>query len=321
MRQIVAVVAKVGISAALLYLALGRTDFSVIGARLNQLNVLWLTAAVAVAALQILLGAIRWRRIAHQCEAPLEPPRAFRFMLIATFFNQVLPSTIGGDAVRMWLFAREGAGWSKATYSVLLDRFIGVLMLAVLVAVCLPWSLELVTNPIGRIALLLIGFGSIGGAVVFISLGVLRLPVLQRWWPTRHLVQLAVIARKLLTDLETVRFIAPLSLLIHVMSAVLAWCAARAVGAPFDAIQALLLIPPIMLIASVPISIAGWGVREKSLVLAFAYAGLSETDGFLVSVLLGASMFVVGIVGGIMWLASGETLRPPAAARPDVQPP
>ena len=310
MRQIVALIAKVGVTAALLYLALGRTDFSAIGARLNHLNVLWLAIAVAIAALQIMLGAIRWRRIAAQCAAPLEAPRAFRFMLIATFFNQVLPSTVGGDAMRMWLLAREGAGWSKATYSVLIDRFIGVLMLAVLVVICLPWSLELVANPIGRIALLLIGFGSVVGAAVFIALGVLRWPALQRWWATRHLVQLAVIARKLLTDRATVLFIAPLSLLIHVMSAVLAWCAARSVGAPFDAIQALLLIPPILLIASVPISIAGWGVREKSLVLAFAYAGLPETDGFLVSVLLGASMFVVGIVGGIVWLVSGEPLRP-----------
>jgi hypothetical protein len=145
-------------------------------------------------------------------------------------------------------------------------------------------------------------------------LGLLRWPALQRWWATRHLVQLAVITRKLLTDRTTIWLIAPLSLLIHVMSAVLAWCAARSVGAPFDAIQALLLIPPIMLIAAVPISIAGWGVREKSLVLAFAYAGRSETDGFLVSVLIGASMLVVGILGGIVWLASGGPLRPPAAA-------
>src|SRR5262249_18602065 len=121
MRQIVALVAKVGVTAALLYLALARTDFSALAARLNRLDWLWFAPAGAVAALQILLCAIRWRRIAQQCEAPLDQPRAFRFMMIATFFNQVLPSTVGGDAMRMWLFAREGAGWSKATYSVLLD--------------------------------------------------------------------------------------------------------------------------------------------------------------------------------------------------------
>jgi hypothetical protein len=89
----------------------------------------------------------------------------------------------------------------------------------------------------------------------------------------------------------------------------MAWCAARAVAAPVEFWQALLLVPPVMLIATIPISIAGWGVREKSLVMAFGYAGLSETDGFLVSVLFGLTMFVVGLAGGAVWLASREPVK------------
>ncbi len=320
MRQIVLFSAKAAISAALLYLAIGRTNFSIIGERLNQLDPAWFAAAVAVALLQILLGALRWRQVALRCDASLAVPSAFRFALIASFFNQVLPSTVGGDAVRVWLFAREGAGWSKATYSVLLDRFIGVLLLAVLVVICLPWSLRLVTNPIGQAALLLIGFGSIGGAVLFVALSFAPWAFLQRWWLTRHLMQLAVTARELFLSASTVAIVVALSLVIHVLSAAIAWCAARAVGAPFDFLHALLLIPPIMLIATIPISIAGWGVREKSLVLAFAYAGLPETDGFLVSVLLGVSMFAVGLVGGLVWLVSGTPLRLSAALRGEKPP-
>jgi hypothetical protein len=41
----------------------------------------------------------------------------------------------------------------------------------------------------------------------------------------------------------------------------------------------------------------GWGVREKSPVLAFTYAGVAPSDGFLISVLLGATMFAIGIGG------------------------
>jgi hypothetical protein len=80
-------------------------------------------------------------------------------------------------------------------------------------------------------------------------------------------------------------------------------------------------VPPVLLIATIPISIAGWGVREKSLVLAFAYAGLSETDGFLVSVLLGITMFAVGLIGGAVWLASREPLGLTAAWRANRTPP
>ena len=79
------------------------------------------------------VSAIRWREVALACGAALAPRQALRFNLIASFFNQGLPSTVGGDAARIWLLARTGAGWWKATCSVLLDRFIGVLALTTLV--------------------------------------------------------------------------------------------------------------------------------------------------------------------------------------------
>ena len=49
--------------------------------------------------------------------------------------------------MRIWLFARDGAGWAKATHSVLLDRFVGVLALAIMVIACLPWTLVLIKDP------------------------------------------------------------------------------------------------------------------------------------------------------------------------------
>ena len=64
-------------------------------------------------------------------------------------------------------------------------------------------------------------------------------------------------------------------------------------------------MPPVLLIATVPISIAGWGVRESGMIAAFAYAGLAESDGLTLSILFGAVNFVIGIVGGIVWISSG----------------
>jgi hypothetical protein len=119
---------------------------------------------------------------------------------------------------------------------------------------------------------------------------------------------MAITARAMLFSLNVAGPLMTLSLAVHVLTAAMAWCAARAIAAPVEFWHTLLLVPPVLLIATVPISIAGWGVREKSLVLAFAYAGLSETDGFLVSVLLGITMFAVGLVGCAAWLASREPL-------------
>jgi hypothetical protein len=304
---------RAAVSLGLLYFVLSGVNTAAIGARLADLKPAWLAAAVALAFVQLGLLAPRWQRIAKACGAELPLGRAFQLGLIASFFNQVLPSTVGGDAMRIWLFARDGQGWMRATYSVLLDRFIGVLALAILVVACLPWSMTLIQNPIGRLALLVIGFGSIGAAAAFIALGYLKWNLLQRFAPLRHLHQLSVIARQLLFRPADSGMIIGFSLVIHALTAGSAWCAAQAVDASFGFLQALVLLPPVLLISTLPISVAGWGVREKSLVLAFAYAGLSESNGFLVSVLLGATMIVVGLVGGVVWLTSSDRAKPDEA--------
>jgi uncharacterized membrane protein YbhN (UPF0104 family) len=130
--------------------------------------------------------------------------------------------------------------------------------------------------------LLVIGLGSIAGAATFLALG--RWRSLERWRLTRRLAEMAVLARQILFANRASPLIVLLSLLIHVMTAMIAWSLAQAVAAHFGFMPAFLLVLPVMLIATVPISIAGWGVRETALVLAFSYAGLPESDGLIVSV-------------------------------------
>jgi glycosyltransferase 2 family protein len=64
-----------------------------------------------------------------------------------------------------------------------------------------------------------------------------------------------------------------------------------------------------------PVSIGGWGVRESSFMFAFAYAGLAQSDGLVISILFGAASFIVGMAGGIVWIAYGLQLRPVQESR------
>src|ERR1700688_1728855 len=127
MRRILLSTIKILISAALLYLALRKVNLTDPASRINNLASLgWIGVAIAVTFLQIFVGVLRWREISAECGAPLATRQAMRFNLIGTFFNQTLPSSIGGDAVRLWLVARGGAGWRAATYSIFVDRAIGL---------------------------------------------------------------------------------------------------------------------------------------------------------------------------------------------------
>jgi uncharacterized membrane protein YbhN (UPF0104 family) len=94
-----------------------------------------------------------------------------------------------------------------------------------------------------------------------------------------------------------------------------AWCCAKAIASPVSFAQILFLMPAVQLIATLPVSIGGWGVRESSFMFAFAYAGLAQSDGLVISILFGAASFIVGMAGGIVWITYGLQLRPVQESR------
>ena len=306
MRRILLSAIKILVSAALLYLALRKVNFADLAARLDLTSAAWLALAVALTFLQIFVGVLRWRIVSAECGAPLPLRQAMRYNVIGTFFNQTLPSSIGGDAVRLWLVARNGAGWRAATYSIFVDRAVGLIALAVIIVASLPWSSHLISDPYGRSALILIDFAALAGGAGFLLLGVLPWPWLKHWWGTHHIHACAVIANRVIFSRKNEPAIAILSLLVHFLAVVIAWCVVQSITAPVGFDQTFLLIPPVMLVTMLPISIAGWGVREATMGLAFGYAGLVTNEGVNISLLYGGVSFIVGAFGGLVWILSAE---------------
>ena len=314
MRQILLSAVKILVSAALLYLALRNVNLMDLASRINNRASLgWIGLAIIVTLLQIFIGVLRWREVSAECGAPLTIMLAMRFNMIGTFFNQTLPSSIGGDAVRLWLVARAGAGWRAATYSIFVDRAIGLIALAIIIVASLPWSYNLIADPQGRWALLLVDFAALAGGLGFLLFGKLRWSWLKHWWGTHHIHACALIADRVIFSRDRGPKVALLSLFVHVLAVVIAWCVVKAIAAPVGFGAIFQLIPPVMLITMLPISIAGWGVREATMGLAFGYAGLVANEGVKVSLLFGAVSFIVGAFGGLVWILSPEKGAPRSA--------
>jgi hypothetical protein len=315
MRRALSLLAKAAVSGLLLYFTLNLVNLGTVASRLSRIDPAWAVAGVLLLLAQAVLLALRWERIVAACGAAMPLSLLFRFTMIATFFNQTLPSSVGGDAVRIWLVGRK-VNWRVAAYSVFLDRVIGVIALAILVCVCLPWTFALVRSPVGRGALLVIGLGCIAAGAVFFGLSWKRLTVLQRWPLTRHLAAAAVVAVDIVRKPASLAAVFTVSIAIHFLTVMAAWCAARSVGAELTLIHSLFLVPPVVLIAVVPISIAGWGLRESAMVATFAYAGLPESDGLIVSLLFGAFYLVLGAFGGLVWVLGSD--RQPGKTVPQI---
>ena len=108
MRRILLSAIKILVSAALLYLALRKANFADLASRIDLASAAWLALAVALTFFQIFIGVLRWRIVSAECGAPLPIRAAMRYNVIGTFFNQTLPSTVGGDA---WYYITQVTTW------------------------------------------------------------------------------------------------------------------------------------------------------------------------------------------------------------------
>jgi glycosyltransferase 2 family protein len=178
-----------------------------------------------------------------------------------------------------------------------------------------PFTFSLIHDPIARAVLLVIGIGVITGTLVFVLIGQRFRQWFDRWMLTRHLAAASRITAALCSSRRDAAIVFACSVAIHLITAAAAWCCAKAIASPVSFAQILFLMPPVLLIATLPVSIAGWGVRESSFMFAFAHAGLAQTDGLVISILFGAVSFIVGMAGGIVWIAYGLQLRPVRESR------
>jgi uncharacterized membrane protein YbhN (UPF0104 family) len=323
MRRVLLFAIKAAITGLLIYFAVRSVSLEAVLERIGDIRVPWLALVIAVLTAQVCLQAFRWLPIVHAAGFPLPAIGALRLSFIAAFFGQTLPSTIGGDAVRIWMLAQSyKAGWRIATYSVFVDRAVGVFALAVVVAICLPWTFSFIQDPVGRIAVSLVGLTGVTAGLVFAALSLARNTWIERIWGVHHLIAASGVLRRVATPLSRAAFVAFASLLIHVITIFVAWATAQSIDAPVQFLQMACLIPPVVLLATIPITIAGWGLRESLMITAFTLAGLNTGDALVISLLLGASNFAVGLTGGAVWLmhrkdAAADVSRM-AEARPEL---
>ena len=313
-QRVLVFLLKAAVTALLIYLSVRTVSLETLSARFASLHWGWILLMLGVLAGQIALQAARWQTIVHAAGAPFSITASQRISYIAAFFNQTLPSTIGGDTARIWLLAREQkAGWKVAAYSVFVDRTVGVFALALLVVVLLPWTFDLISDPLARTTILLIGGGGVTGGLVFAALSAGSGGCLTRFWLTNHFVTASGILRALPAQPRRAAFVAGVSIIIHIVTVFVAWAAARAIGSHLDFVAAMCLLPPVVLLATIPVGIAGWGLRESLMIAAFTLSGNDAGDALAISVIMGAMNFAVGLCGGLIWLLT----RPAGAVLPE----
>ena len=139
---------------------------------------------------QVTLVGVRWKLVASALHRPMQLGAAVRMTFVGQFFNQVLPSAIGGDVVRGWMAYRAGMPMALAAAGLVVDRLSALIVVLVMVTLGLPALLALDIDTSAKLSLFaLIGAGS-AGCVFLLSFGRFgRLAALPLLAPLRGLSQ------------------------------------------------------------------------------------------------------------------------------------
>lgn len=274
---------------------------------------LWLAAALALSFPQVALSAWRWRLTAARLGAPLRFGEALREYYVATFLNQILPGGVMGDAARAWRHARraqtEAAGkmpiGTAAWHAVLIERASGQLALLVVVLATLAVSPELQAIAARLFAPSASGSNSVlalAPVLLFVLLGM----VLGRG--RAHLLRLSTTVRDALLAREV--FLPQLlaSLLIVASYVGVYLCCMRMIGIDTALATTAALVPWVLLAMAIPLSIAGWGVREGAAAVVWQTAGLDPAQGVAISISYGLVILLSSLPGALM-LLRGEPAR------------
>jgi glycosyltransferase 2 family protein len=273
-RQGLLLAAKVAVSVALLVFLASKISWPDLRAAIARLGVLDLAMAVGLVGLQCTLLGWRWHRLTVHLGSTLRPWLALKWTLVGIFFNQALPSSVGGCKPGM------------ALGSVLVERISGLVVHAMLVSGA---AILLGAQRLGPSTHMLLV--AIGPLVLAASAGALALCALaSRYWPGRignHLETLwqsfNAVLRKPWALLETLL----LGALASVATLMAAWVLGRSLGLAAGPEVYMALMGGAMLLAVLPISLGGWGVREATVVALFVQLGAPQEPVLAMSVVWG----------------------------------
>jgi uncharacterized protein (TIRG00374 family) len=292
-----------------------RFDLGQAAELISHANLPLIAATILVFLIANFVVGWRWQLILS-AEAPSPGlTTLLKIVFVGLFFNQVLPTGIGGDAVRAWRCSRVGIALGAAIRSILLDRACGYLVLVVLYAVGLPSLLHILPDARERSAVLVVLAVGLLGLLALVSLDRLPRPIL-RLRLMAPFAELSRAGRRLFTNPRQCSTVLGLSVITIALTILGFKFVGDAIGSRLSFGSWMMIVPPVTLIQLVPVSLAGWGVREAALVVALGSFGVPAEAALAISILVGLCMIVVGLPGGLIWLADWDIAPSPGPKRP-----
>jgi uncharacterized membrane protein YbhN (UPF0104 family) len=302
---------QVAFSVGLIALVMWRADLGRVGAAVRALSPGWFALALALNIAITPLMAYRWQ-VLILARARRDVPLSF---LTGTYFvallvGQVLPTAVGGDAVRIVDLSRRTGATVDAVSSVVVDRVLGTLAVVVLAAAGAFFGGGGLATSV--VLPLEVGLMAALALTAFALLSPRARPLLRLLVPLARRLRIEGPSRSLYESLHAYNrhggallWVGVLAAVAQVLKVCVIALLARGMGLQIGFGTLLLLGPVLFLVTMVPISLNGVGLREATFVVLLSGVGVPREDAFV----LGLAFFAVGVLtaalGGVVLLWRG----------------
>ena len=302
------VLVRLAVSAALLYFVLRSIDLHALWQRVQGMNPAWILLASAVFVFMQSVSVWRWHRLLRAQHVDVASRTLSESIWVSLFFNNFLPSNIGGDVFRIADTAGPAGSKTLATTVVLVDRVLGLTALIVVAAAgAFAASLVGIHVP-GARWLWIVAAAGMAATIPVIAIPKLTayllrpLRLLKRPWVDERVQRLedAIIRFREAPSALVGAFAG--ALVVQVTLVAFYLLTAKGLSVPLPILLGAVLIPVSLAVQMAPLSINGFGVREAVFAFFFRRFGLPIDAAVALSLVSTGLVMGLSLVGGFMFL-------------------
>jgi uncharacterized protein (TIRG00374 family) len=311
-RHWLVVALKLVVSAGLLALLFSRTDLRGLWLNVRNASLPWVLAALGLYLVQMLVATWRWGVLLVPQGLDLGHRRLLSSYLVATFFNNFLPSNIGGDVVRIRDTAGPAQSRTLAATIVLIDRGIGLMglvLVAAMGATAAAGNGGAGTVPVLP-AWLWAGFllaTLISAPAVIAPAGVGRLlqplTVFHPEWVGDRITRVTDALARFRDRPRSLASAFAGAVVVQALLVLFYSAVARSLNIPISVWHMAVIVPVSFVVQMVPVSVNGFGVREATFSFYFSRLGLPIESAMALSLGSTALVMLFSLSGAAVYVA------------------
>ncbi len=313
LKTILKAVLSIGLLGYLIYIADPLKILEVLDHVWYENGLIYLIVAAVLFLISLFVLSIRWQILVKGYGLKIPIFTLFKYYLIGLFFNNFLPTGIGGDVLRIYNLIQSSGDRTISFASVMTERLLGIssTLILSLIAIILMRD-EFRTNLV-----LYIVIGMILMVILFFSIAFskkLATPIERITEKITHFrlgerIQKFLDAIRYYSDSKIIYIkILAVSLLGQVLIIVKAYFLAMALGIEVTLIYMFLVVPISIILSMLP-SINGIGFRDGGYVVLLAKIGVSKAAALSLSFLALFIPMLISIAGGILFMLQKKTER------------